>query len=1243
MPTISLWALGFRAGFAIVGKALKFAASQIARQAQRLRQHLFQNMNPGFLKCDVLRAEPVNIITGEVWLEQSDFTLAGRIPIEWIRSYTSNNRRPGANGVGWETPADGRLEFDPVDGSVVFRYPGEGPALFLEKPNAKGDEAAVMELMNGALLSDHGIEWRVRTKSDRIYHFPKTQAHTTDEGLVEAPLGHISDLCGNWLKFLRTKGRLTTILESAGRYFKLDYTETGYIRAVTLHVPGSDTTYTYITCEYNQSGDLTVLRDALGNPYLFDYDEHHMIRHVDRNGLSFHYEFDKSGDEWRAVHTWGDGGLYNYHFDYLPEIRETRITDSLNHVTTIKCSESGLPILEIDPLGGRTLFEYDEAGRTTAVVNPANHRTEYRYDERGNLIEQVRPDGSTITVEIDDNNKPVAITDPIGAVWRQVWDDRGLLQSRTSPLGAVAHYHYDPSGLPVTLTNALENSTNQDFDRYGHLISLTDTQGATTHLQRDEQGNLVAYIDPLDRTTRFRYDEKSRLVEVLPVSGGRIRYRYDGEDNLIAYEDKYGARTGFEYFGQARLTKLHQPNGQTIEYHYNTEEWLIGVTNQRGELYEFRHDALGRVIEEVDYWGQSTQYSLDSSGYLKQRRDPLGRVTDYTTDKLGRVLRKNFDHPDGPGKTFEERFEYDANGNLTGSSNEHAKIKHKYDLEGRVLEERQGGFLIKSEYDKLGQRVRRETGSGQTIIYAYDPSGRPVSIQINDESPITFERDSAGRILNEQLAPSLERHFVYDKADRISSQGIKVKTDWLFHTSYDYDEVGNLVQRDDSHFGIDRYRYDPIGQIIEHIDPQGKLKQFIQDPAGDRLATRVVDIPEQHVVGGANIPGEWFREGYYEGNYYRFDRAGNLTHKQDHKVRKQKSGPIRKTNLGWDANQRLVHTETDGTKTYYGYDPLGRRLFKRTGTRQTCFGWDGNAMVAEWVVELSNQKPLKTPASPTPKADSWDELSFREYLYYPGNFKPLAMIEKGESYRYYTEPNGSPSRMIHIDGSIVWSAKFNVLGQIDIHVNTVDNRLRMQGQYHDKETGLYYNRFRYYDADSSQFVGQDPSGLLGGINNYWYAPNGLGWIDPLGLNHTPARDPNWQSTQTGTTSGNSSILRGNLGLVEGDGLDAHHIVHSTNPRAAQSRAILDEYQIDINEAVNGVALIGGKGAPQNVLPRHHKGSDLHSYKGADAVNDRIVRIDTFIKDNQKDWATGRAAVLEELRLLRSEIVNGIFP
>ncbi len=66
-------------------------------------------------------------------------------------------------------------------------------------------------------------------------------------------------------------------------------------------------------------------------------------------------------------------------------------------------------------------------------------------------------------------------------------------------------------------------------------------------------------------------------------------------------------------------------------------------------------------------------------------------------------------------------------------------------------------------------------------------------------------------------------------------------------------------------------------------------------------------------------------------------------------------------------------------------------------------------------------------------------------------------------------------------------------------VEAIENNLRFQGQYYDVETGLHYNRHRYYDPTTARFINLDPIGLLGGNNNYEYAHNPIAWIDPLGL------------------------------------------------------------------------------------------------------------------------------------------------
>ena len=66
-----------------------------------------------------------------------------------------------------------------------------------------------------------------------------------------------------------------------------------------------------------------------------------------------------------------------------------------------------------------------------------------------------------------------------------------------------------------------------------------------------------------------------------------------------------------------------------------------------------------------------------------------------------------------------------------------------------------------------------------------------------------------------------------------------------------------------------------------------------------------------------------------------------------------------------------------------------------------------------------------------------------------------------------------------------------------------DPGLLYAGQWRDAESGLYYNRFRYYEPESGMYMVSDPLGLQGGVNTYAYVPNPLIWTDPLGLAKCP--------------------------------------------------------------------------------------------------------------------------------------------
>ncbi|BBA33027.1 uncharacterized protein sS8_1065 [Methylocaldum marinum] len=195
--------------------------------------------------------------------------------------------------------------------------------------------------------------------------------------------------------------------------------------------------------------------------------------------------------------------------------------------------------------------------------------------------------------------------------------------------------------------------------------------------------------------------------------------------------------------------------------------------------------------------------------------------------------------------------------------------------------------------------------------------------------------------------------------------------------------------------------------------------------------------------------------------------------------------------LRWDANQRLIESRLDGVSTRYRYDPLGRRIEKRTGDQITAFAWDGDALVGDWIED---------PTDPVVPAKGMA----REWVYYPETFEPLALLG-GRSgpdtlLHYHNDPNGCPIRLTDSKGEVLWAASYTAWGQIArLHVGYVDNPIRLQGQYEDEETQLAQNLSRYFDAAIGCFLSQDPLGLIVGPNPYEFAPNALVWVDPLGL------------------------------------------------------------------------------------------------------------------------------------------------
>ena len=186
----------------------------------------------------------------------------------------------------------------------------------------------------------------------------------------------------------------------------------------------------------------------------------------------------------------------------------------------------------------------------------------------------------------------------------------------------------------------------------------------------------------------------------------------------------------------------------------------------------------------------------------------------------------------------------------------------------------------------------------------------------------------------------------------------------------------------------------------------------------------------------------------------------------------------------------------------YRYDALGRRTHKilhrhdEPDAEIMTFHWQGLQMVGE-----------QSSRSPDHRV---------QYLYSEGSREPLARVDidgdSQQTFWYHTDLNGLPERLTDEEGDVVWRGRFSSWGETEYESGgsrlAVPQNLRFQGQYLDRETGLHYNLFRYYDPVMGRFTQPDPVGLVGGINQYAYVKNPLTWIDPLGLSGDPIGSEN---------------------------------------------------------------------------------------------------------------------------------------
>ncbi|QSB01008.1 RHS domain-containing protein [Methylomonas sp. EFPC1] len=995
--------------------------------------------------------EPISMLTGEEMLEKIDFTWDGPLPLAWRRYYRSSQSDVDHQlGFGWLTPLDEWLE---IGERVTFcNADGQRIDLPLPKPGAHSinlPEQVRLYRENGQyrIVDPSGL---ARTFTGRSGRCPLRAWHNSQGQSLyfhRDANGDVERISASWNKHL--------LLERQGR--RIVAIRPGKRVGSGFEAAGEP----LVNYLYSEEGDLIGARDRLDQGESYAYRNHVIARRTLPTGFNFYFEWDQDTPQGKCLHNWGDNGVYDYRFEWLPD-GVSHAIDSRGGVAVYHHDPQGLLLLERSPEGRETCHSYNADNQLAQTVAPDGGVTRFNYDNEGRLIGVSDALGFSQRVKYDKQGRPVELIDALDQRWLRRYDANGRLEETVAANGAVTQYQYNAQGVPVRITDALGRTRSLLWDEQLRLVGEIGFEGIKTRYQYDDDDRIVAIVDQDKRTTRYGYDAAGRVTAVQHADGSTVQLRYNAAGLLTHYIDGLSHTTEYRYDdGLSQPTARIDPLGHEMRYRYDSERNLIGLVNPKGETYSLNYDRDENLIEEIGFDGRIQRYRYNAAGaleaYLQPAADGDWSVTRFERDRLGRLLKKHA--ADGSLS----QYGYDPLGRLQLAKNADSLVLLGYNALGQINQENQNGAIVRHKYDLLGRRIHTETPDRHRIDYRFGERYLD-SIEFDGQTLTSHRYDDLGREIGRSQGP-LNTDYDYDPLGRLLRQRVAGKGQApLIGRQYSYDTAGKLRELDDLRQGRSQYHYDPAARLIrsEGLSPES----FVHDPAGNLLGASA----ETGRVEGDRLLMMGDR-------HYSYDVAGNLIEekrgKAGHSV----------TRYQYDSDNRLIRAETPNGTTQYRYDALGRRIAKHTAQGETRFQYDGPRLLTET-----------------------DSQRSRTYLFEPGSFRPLALHEQnhtqanGATYHYHLDHLGTPRELTDTNGRIVWSARYHAYGNLALaDVETIDNPLRFQGQYYDAETGLHYNLNRYYDPNAGRFIHQDPIGIKGGINIYCYLVNPIMSVDPLGL------------------------------------------------------------------------------------------------------------------------------------------------
>ncbi|EIL2159681.1 RHS repeat protein, partial [Escherichia coli] len=436
--------------------------------------------------------------------------------------------------------------------------------------------------------------------------------------------------------------------------------------------------------------------------------------------------------------------------------------------------------------------------------------------------------------------------------------------------------------------------------------------------------------------------------------------------------------------------------------------------------------------------------------------------------------------------------------------------------------------LVEYTRDRLHRETLRSFGRYE-LTTAYTPAGQLQSQHLNS---LQYDRDYTWNDNGELIrisSPRQTRSYSYSDTGRLT--GVHTTAANLdIRIPYATDPAGNrlpdpelhpdspLSAWPDNRIARDAhylYRYDRHGRLTEKTDliPEGVIRT-------DYERTHRYHYDSRHRL--VHYTRTQYAEPLVESRYL-YDLLGRRVAKRVWRRERDLTGWMslswkpEVTWYGWDGD-RLTTIQNDRTRIQTVYQPGSFTPLIRVETAtgelaktqrrsladalQQSGGEDGGSVVFPPVlVQMLDRLESEI------LADRVSEES-RRWLASCGltveqiqNQMDPVYTPARKIHLYHCDHRGLPLALVSTEGATEWCAEYDEWGNLlnEENPHQLQQLIRLPGQQYDEESGLYYNRHRYYDPLQGRYITQDPIGLKGGWNFYQYPLDPVINVDPQGL------------------------------------------------------------------------------------------------------------------------------------------------